>query len=190
VQECARRFELYQKNPDSLSVELRSIVLGDAVRRHTSGAFDFLIDVHDHTPNSELQADLASALCLTRRPIEATKLVERLKDADLVRPQDVDHWLVYLLRNRYVRDVAWDWMIGNWSWIEQTFQRDKSYDFLPRYAASVCNNQIWGDKYRAHFESKRDEILLKRNIDTGLAEIKARVQWLERDLPSVQAFFK
>ncbi|TAH33161.1 hypothetical protein EYC59_05505, partial [Candidatus Saccharibacteria bacterium] len=120
----------------------------------------------------------------------ASQLLARLKDSKLVKPQDVDRWLVYLLRNRYTRTIAWQWMVDNWQWLQETFKNDKSYDYLPRYAASCVNTREYQQKFKDLFESKLDQPLLKRNIQLGLEEIETRVSWLERDLASVQAFFK
>jgi hypothetical protein len=81
-------------------------------------------------------------------------------------------------------------MVDHWDWIEATYAHDKSYDYFPRYASAICNTQAWAKKYFALFDSKRDEVELKRNIVIGIAEIDARVAWLERDLKAVQDFFK
>jgi aminopeptidase N len=81
-------------------------------------------------------------------------------------------------------------MVTNWDWLEETFSNDKSYDYLPRYAASCVNTREYRQKFHDLFESKKDQVALTRNIAMGMAEIETRVTWLERDLASVQAFFK
>lgn len=101
-----------------------------------------------------------------------------------------DYWIIYLLRNRYTRAQAWDWMTKNWQWIVDTYAHDKSYDHFPRYAASICNTRAWADKYSEFFKPKANEIALERAITMGLTEIETRVTWLERDLAPVQSFFK
>jgi hypothetical protein len=80
-------------------------------------------------------------------------------------------------------------MVMNWQWLEDTFKNDKSYDYLPRYAASCVNTPEYAAKFRDLFESKQDQVLLKRNIQLGFEEIAARVAWLTRDLAGVQKFF-
>jgi aminopeptidase N len=170
--------------------ELRGIVFTVPVKQKTKGAFEYLLDLHDNTTNSDLKAEISSALTATRTNEEAAILLARLKDAKVIKPQDADRWLIYLLRSRYVRGVAWEWMLGNWDWIENTYKHDKSYDMLPRYAASMVNTRAWAEKYRAFFGPKEAQLVLKRNIQMGLEEIEARVTWLERDLKPVQTFFK
>lgn len=185
-----QRFERYQTNAGSLPAELRSVVFGLAVRAKTDGALNFLLQLHDETTNSDLKADIMAAATLTQDRNEAMRLLARLQDPRLVKPQDADHWLIYLLRNRCSREQAWQWLVDHWAWIEQTYAHDMSYDNFPRYAATVCNTRTWVKKYQDFFAPKQNQVALKRNITIGLSEIDTRVAWLERDLASVQAFFK
>lgn len=190
VAEATERMQRFMKDGTPIPAELRALVFIVPVKNGDRAVFDFLLNLHDSTNNNELKSDACDALTATRDPKQAKLLLERLKDAKLVKPQDVDRWLVYLLRNRYTRAVAWDWMVANWEWLERTFQNDKSYDYLPRYAASCVNTREYQTKFRDLFETKQDQLLLKRNIQLGFEEIENRVAWLERDLPSVQSFFK
>ncbi len=190
VAKAKELFGAYQKDPSVAPAELRPLVFTVPVKVGDNAAFDYLIKLHDTTNNSDLKGDACDALTATRDPKRAEELLARLKDAQAVKPQDVDRWLVYLLRNRYTRATAWDWMVTNWVWLETTFKNDKSYDYLPRYAASCVNTREYQQKFRDLFESKQDQLLLKRNIQLGMEEIETRVTWLERDLASVQRFFK
>ncbi len=190
IREALKRFNLYKQKPESLSADLRGIVLSVPVKNQFEGAFTFLLQQHDETVNSDLKTDIMAALTQTKDKDEASILLARLKDATVIKPQDAEYWLIYLLGNRYIRDLAWQWMVDNWSWIEHTYANDKSYDDYPRYTASICNTKQWAKKYASFFKPKQTEISLRRNIVIGLSEISTRVVWLERDLPSVQAFFK
>jgi aminopeptidase N len=189
VTKAKELFAAYQKDSSVVSAELRALVFLVPVKYGDDAAFDYLMKLHDGSQNSDLKGDICDALTATRQPEKAKVLLGRLKDAKLIKPQDVDRWLVYLLRNRYTRAVAWDWMVANWQWLEDTFKNDKSYDYLPRYAASCANTREYQQKFRELFEDKQDQPLLKRNIQLGFEEIETRVTWLERDLASVQKFF-
>ena len=190
IDEALKRFAAYREGGDTTPSELRAIIFTVPVKEKAAGAFDYLLQLHDGTSNGDLKADIMAALTATREPAEAERLLGRLQDASLVKPQDADYWLVYLLRNRHTRTLAWDWMVGNWPWIEETYGQDKSYDDFPRYAASVCNTPEWAEKYAAFFKPKEHEIALQRNIRIALAEIDTRVKWLQRDLAGVEDFFK
>lgn len=190
TERALRAFDEYKKDPSSVSSEIRAIVFGIPVKKDDTDAFEYLLKLHDKTNNSELKADISAALTVTRSKDAAAQLLERLKDPNVVKPQDADRWLVYLMRNRYVRDTAWNWMETEWPWIEKTYSNDKSYDYMPRYAASVCNTEEWAQKYREFFEPKADQIVLKRNILIGIEEIQNRISWLKRDLEVVRNHFK
>jgi aminopeptidase N len=183
-------FRKYRNAPEAVSAELRALVFVVPIKGGDKDAFTYLLELHDKTQNGDLMADACDALTATRDPKRAQELLARLKDTKLVKPQDVDRWLVYLLRNRYTRATAWEWMVMNWQWLEDTFSNDKTYDYLPRYAASCVNNREYQQKFRDLFEPKQDQLILKRNIQLGLEEIENRVSWLERDLKSVQKFFQ
>ncbi|TAH33943.1 hypothetical protein EYC59_03960, partial [Candidatus Saccharibacteria bacterium] len=190
VAKATELFKAYRSDPSVVAAEIRPLAFVIPVKNGDDEAFDYLLKLHDTTQNSDLKSDACDALTATRNPERAAQLLARLKDAKLVKPQDVDRWLVYLLRNRYVRETAWQWMVDNWQWLEDTFKNDKSYDYLPRYAASCVNTREYQRKFKDLFESKQDQPLLKRNIQLGLEEIETRVSWLERDLASVQMFFQ
>jgi aminopeptidase N len=183
-------FEQYQHDPMAVDPELRSIVFGAAVRNRVKGAFEHLINLDETTQNTDLKQDILSALTLSKEDDQIYVLLGRLKDKEKVRQQDVDHWLVYLLRSRYARPQSWKWMCDNWGWIEKTFGGDKSYDYFPRYAASAFNTRVLLDAYREFFEPLKDQPALTRNIVMGIEELENRVAWLERDRKAVEAYFK
>jgi aminopeptidase N len=189
LDEANRRFVLYQEDPSSLSSEIRAIVFGVPVKQGNDKAFDYLVKLHDSTSNSDLKSDIAGALTATRSAERAEQLLARIKDAKIIKPQDADRWLVYLMRNRYVRDTGWNFMTGEWAWIEKTYSNDKSYDYMPRYAAGGCNTPEYATRFRDFFEPKLDQVVLKRNIQIGIEEIDNRVKWLQRDLSHIQEFF-
>lgn len=181
-------FADYKKDAKSVSPNLRGVVLGTAIRTDSPGAFEYLLKLDDSTSNIDLKQDIMSALTLTKAPGQVGQLLERLKDSSKVRPQDVDHWLVGLLRNRFASEQAWKWLRDNWPWIVKTFYGDKSYDMFPRYAASSFNTRKLLKEYREFFEPLKTQLSLKRNIELGVEELANRVEWLEADLPNIQKF--
>jgi aminopeptidase N len=189
VANALQRYAKYQEDPATINPELRSIVMGAAVRQNVAGTIEYLLGLHDNTNNADLRTDICAALTATEDVHTAEALLDRITNPELVKPQDADYWLFYLLRNRYTRAMAWDWMVGHWDWIVKTYGGDKSYDDFPRYTASACNTKEWAEKYEAFYVPKQSDITLERNIAIGLGEIRTRVQWLERDLAAVQAFF-
>lgn len=187
--EASKRLSDWKDHNTALPPELRSLIMVVPIKNGDQVLFDYLLKTHDQTTNSDLKSDICAALTSTRDPEQADRLLQRLTDSSKVKPQDVDRWLIYLLRNRYTRDTAWQWLVTNWQWLEDTFKHDKSYDYLPRYAASCINTRAYKERYRKLFAPKLDQPLLKRNIELGFEEISNRLAWLERDLTKIRAHF-
>ncbi|HEX7963845.1 MAG TPA: M1 family metallopeptidase [Candidatus Saccharimonadales bacterium] len=190
TKEALELFEAYKTDPSAVSAELRGIAFGAAARHDVSGAVDWLLEQDKTVSNPDIKADILGGLTATHSPEVASRLLARLQNPDLVRMQDVDHWLVFLMRNRYTREVAWQWMQDNWAWIEQTYKGDQNYDHYPRYAASCFSTREYLEQYKAFFGPKTEQVALAHNITLGIEEIENRVAWLERDLAAVQAYFK
>lgn len=166
-------------DPSSLEPNTRAIVLSSNVRH--SDAFDELFALYPLINNPDLQQDIGSALCATQSPDQAKQILTKLKDADFVRPQDVGRFVAYLIRNPKTRPVTWRWLQTSWTWIEECFKSDKSYDYYPRYVASAFSTQSSLDEYRAFFEPLRSDVALERSIDLGINEITNRVSWRKRE---------
>src|SRR5690606_34627430 len=113
----------------------------------------------------DLMDDICVALTGTDKPEQIEKLLDYLKNPEVVRPQDHVRWLIRLLSNRHSRDVAWKWLRDEWSWIEKKFGSDKSYDYYPRYAAMSLRTPKHLDEYTKFFSKMKDNPALKRVIE-------------------------
>ena len=174
----------------TLDGELRSLILGAVVKFGTIEEIDRLIETYDTSHSADIKHDICSALTVTHDSTRIDQLLARLTDPAKTRPQDVDYWFVFLIRNRYAREKTWQWMVGNWDWIEKTFKSDKSYDVLPRYAASALSTKEWLERYKEFFTPLREQNALTRVIDLGVEEIAGRAEWIERDGPAVVELLK
>jgi aminopeptidase N len=161
--------------------ELRSLIFAITAKHGMPEDIERLITVHNATNSSELKSDIAAGLTATQNPVLIDRLIDFMKDESIIRLQDVDHWFVYLMRNRYGREKMWNWMIENWDWIVDTFAGDKSYDNFVRYSASTLSTRQWQERYHEFFWPKRNVPALKRAIELGVSDIAGRAEWLERD---------
>lgn len=187
-----KTLDLYKSHGLSeLPAEQRGIILGVAVRHDGSKAvIDSLIDAYKSTHNPDLQMAIASALNHTRNPSVAKRLInEGLSEDGFVRSQDIFRWFAQLMRNEYTRQQAWQWLVGNWPRLEEEFGRSKSLDHFVVYSAGPIHTDDWQKKFENFWKPKREQIVLKRNIDIALSEIKSRVAWHNRDLPKLKKYF-
>jgi len=149
-----------------------------------------LLERYRSTSSAELKQDIAIGITSTRVAEKIDLLLTSIKNTDIIKPQDVARWFVYLVRGRESRTQAWQWMRDNWQWIEQTFGGDKSYDDYPRYSAGGLTTPQQLDEYKEFFIPKQDIPVLTRAIQLGIGEIEGKVELIARDQPAVIAALK
>ncbi len=186
VEEALRRF--HAAPIEELNPELRATLLSAAVRySDDNSVVDSLLAVHASTASSELRQDIAMAITSTKDPAVLSRVLELVKDSRVVRRQDAARWIVWTLRNREGRALTWQWLQDNWSWIEENFGSDKSYDAYPRYVASCLMTKQELEEYHAFFGPLRNVVALKRNIAVGATELEQRVGLIEHQAANVKA---
>jgi aminopeptidase N len=184
LEEAKRRFDTQRL--EKLSPELRASIISAAVRHfETPELVDQLFEMYRSTPSNDLQMDIMLGLTSTQNAATTKRILAAIQDSTIIRPQDATYWFVYLIRMRDSREITWNWLKDNWTWIEETYKGDKSYDDFARYSAGALLTRAELEEYRAYFDAKRDEPALTRTIDLGIREIAARVELIERDRVAV-----
>lgn len=185
IDEALRRY--HTLSIEELDPELRSIILAAAIRHgNDSMILPHLINAYKSSSSADLKRDIASAITSTRNPEDISTILKLLKDETVIRPQDVTHWFVWTIRNRFGRLPTWQWLKENWEWIDTMFGGDKSFDAFPRYAASSLNTAELLEDYRAFFTPLQKEPALTRAVSLGISEISARVELIMRDKQAVR----
>lgn len=174
----------------TLDGELRSIIFAVAGKSGSIDDWQRLFDLYHSTQIADLQQDAIAALTLTKDSTLIAKLLETITIESFVRSQDVERWFAYLIRSRYAREASWQWMVEHWSWIEDKFESDKSYDSFPRYAASGLSTMEWKQRFDEFFGPLKDQPALTRAIELGSRDIEGRAVWIERDVETLIAALK
>ncbi len=178
--------ELYENTPlEKLDPELRALVISSVARYSDGTIVDDLLQAYKDTQSGDLKQDICVGITSTRIPEKIDVLLDNIKNPDVVKPQDVFRWFVYLIRGRESRDKAWQWIRNNWEWVDETFGGDKSYDDFPRYSASGLVTRKQLEEYKEFFGPKKDIPALSRVISIGISEIEGRVELIERDKSAV-----
>lgn len=178
--------QLYSTGIDSLDPELRALIISNEVRHYeTPELLHSLLERYRATSSADLQMDICAGVTSSRNLETIQKLLQSMQNSAVVRQQDVFRWFVYLIRSRYARDAAWQWVKDNWDWIEKTYSGDKSFDDFPRYAATGLVTAEQLEDYKTFFTPKMEIPALKRVIQLGISEIGARVELIERDSQAV-----
>ena len=184
LHEAKTRFD--NNKLENLPAEIRALLISANVRHfETPEMIENLFVAYKNTPSNDLQNDIAIGLTSTKNPETAEKILTNIKDSNIIRPQDASRWFVYLIRTRESRQIAWNWLKENWTWVEDTFGEDKSYDDFIRYAATALLTTDELDNFRQFFEPMENIPALARTIKLGITEISARVELIERDKADV-----
>lgn len=179
----ARSLEAFRavSSAQDLPGEVRATILALTVKHGTLEDIERMIKEHQTTSSSDLRDDITAGLTATKDQSLIKRFIETFTDKSVIRPQDLSHWFIYLIRNRHGREQTWTWMTENWGWIEKTYAGDKSYDNFVRYSASALGTHEWLKRYETFFEDKRSITALSRAIELGIADITVRADWFERD---------
>ena len=184
LNEAKTRFD--NNKLEDLPTEIRALIISTNVRHfETSEMIDNLFAAYKNTPSNDLQNDIAIGLTSTKNPETAEKILANIKDSNIIRPQDASRWFVYLIRTRENRQIAWNWLKENWTWVEDTFGEDKSYDDFIRYAATSLLTTDELNDFQQFFEPMENIPALARTIKLGITEISARAELIERDKADV-----
>jgi len=177
---------IYASTPlEDINPELRSLVISSVSRHGDGTVVDDLLAAYSKTQSPDLRQDICVGITSTRVPEKIAQLLDNMKDAKIVKPQDVFRWFAYLVSGRDSRPAAWQWIRDNWDWVEKTFGGDKSYDDYPRYSASALTTRKQLEEFREFFGPMQDILALSRAITVGTGEIEGRVALIERDKDAV-----
>ena len=186
IKEGLRRFRDFSR-ADELPASTRTAIYFCGARHGTTADFEKLLETYRHTTNADEKDELASGLVSTREPKHYQQLIGLLTTDD-IRRQDLLHWYVWLLRNRYSRNATWEWLKNHWGWIEDEFASDKSYSYFARYCGSIFSRQTELTDFKDFFGPKKTIIALSRDITLAEQEIASRVAWRERNQTNVTAW--
>lgn len=179
LDEGAKRFANFSK-PEDLGASTRSVVYFVGARFGSNDSFAKLLKLHNESDNAEDRDELAGALTSVKEPAKYQQLLEMLTGSE-IRRQDLMHWYVWLLRNRYARAEAWVWLTKHWEWIEKEFASDKSYSYFARYGGSIFSRPAEYDEFVEFFGPKKSVVALTRDINLAEQEITSRIAWRERN---------
>lgn len=180
-------YQQYHNGLDTIDPNLFVSVVSAAVKDEiTPTIIDDLFAERAASSSSDYQERLGAAITATKNPEVIQRLLGTLKDSSVIRPQDMLHWLVWLLRSKFAREDAWKWLQDNWTWLEETFNGDKSYDILPRYVASALLTEKHLQEYIDFFTPLKEQLVLQRNIEMGVIELRGRVAHIQRDGEAVK----
>ncbi len=173
--------------PTDIWADIRATTCATAAKFAGRSAFDTLLTWYKTTTSAEVRLQVMAGLTNAREPSLTAQVLELLT-TDEVKLQDLFYWIIYLTRNRFARQLTWQWTQDNWQWIVGHYGGDMHYTDFPKYIADTFSTREQLAAYRAFFEPKLDDPGLQRSIRLGIEDIGARVLWRERDAGAVAAY--
>ena len=179
---------LYSRNYEEIDAEIRSDVL-DAKIYLEPELLDEYIEAFRTTSDPELKFELLFAVTLIRDKAGLEKLVELLGQPEIVKPQDQLSLFIWLYRNPVAAEMTFEWLTRHWDHVKE-MAGDKSIDNYPRYTAGSVRTPEAFVKWKEFFEPMRDDLALRRAIEIGRNEIRARLKLIADDGEAVHEAVK
>ncbi len=176
----------------NLPAERRVQILSVMVRHfETEKLINDLTNEYSRANDPEVKQAISIGLCSTKSAETAEKLLQSglIKDG-FVRPQDYFYWVAYLMRNKYTRAVAWQWLKNNWAYLDSLFGGSKSLDNFINFAAGPIQTKEMLNEFKLFFDPMLNQPALSRNITIAKSEIQSRIEWRDRELPKLEQYFK
>jgi len=178
------------KNVEALPAEQRALIAGAAVRFGKPEYVQQLMNEYETSNNPDVKDCIASALCSTRDENVGKQVIKwGMFNERIIKPQDIDHFFAYLMRNRHTRADAWQWLQDRWPYLAKQFGEGKKMEYFIWYASRPISSPEWQKRHKAFFEPMLEDMSLKRNISISFSEIEARVAWRKREEPLIIQYF-
>ena len=179
--EDKKRFEklakMYDDDYKKMDKEIREDILSAKVYLEPEIVDDYL-KKYQTIPDPDVKFDYLVTACLVRDKKQAEKLLNLLGDYGVVKPQDQLYLFVYLYRNPKTRKQTFEWLMKNWELVRAN-GGDKTLSDYPMLVARLARTEEELKKYQEFFEPMLSDSAVKRAIEIGINEIKARVKMIK-----------
>ncbi len=174
---------MYSSDYEKIDAEVRADVL-DAKLYIEPNYINEYLDKYQKITDPEIKFDLMVAMTLTKEYDALEKTMGLLERPDIVKPQDQFYLYLYLYRNPVSKKWAFEWLKKHWEYVKK-ISGDKSLDNYPRYMAGSVKTKKEYEGYRKFFGPMKENPALKRAIEIGENEIRARLELLTADRDEV-----
>lgn len=181
-------FAAHEENLQTIPADVRSIVLANEIKATNSEALvRRYVETYVASSVAEFKRELSAAVSWVKSETAIKELLSDMKNAEIVKPQDIAFWYLYILNKDFAQEIAWSWGKENWDWVIEKLGGDMSFDKFVIYPANSFKTAEKLAEYKAFFEPKLSILGLERNILMGIKEIEARVKLIDNQKTSVAA---
>lgn len=188
VKQAQALFDQYQDHLADLPADVRGLVLANEVKNYGSQElFDTLLADYQKTADAGFKQDICAALTKTQDDQLIAQLIDRFKDADTIKPQDLRAWFRGVLANDHSQQAAWDWIQQEWSWLEKTVGGDMEFPTYITVISRIFKTSQRLAEFKCFFTPKENDPMLKREIQMDEKVIASRVELIESEQAAVNA---
>lgn len=188
IKQAQALFDQYQDHLADLPADVRGLVLANEVKNYGSQElFDTLLADYQKTADAGFKQDICAALTKTQDDQLIAQLIDRFKDADTIKPQDLRAWFRGVLANDHGQQAAWDWIQQEWSWLEKTVGGDMEFPTYITVISRIFKTAQRLAEFKRFFTPKENDPMLKREIQMDEKVIASRVELIESEQAAVNA---
>ena len=188
IKQAQALFDQYQDHLADLPADVRGLVLANKVKNYGSQElFDTLLADYQKTADAGFKQDICAALTKTQDDQLIAQLIDRFKDADTIKPQDLRAWFRGVLANDHGQQAAWDWIQQEWSWLEKTVGGDMEFPTYITVISRIFKTAQRLAEFKRFFTPKENDPMLKREIQMDEKVIASRVELIESEQDAVNA---
>ncbi|MDJ1646802.1 M1 family metallopeptidase [Mycoplasma phocimorsus] len=177
--------ELFIKNENNLEqipVSARYIIIANEVENFGSmQLLDKLIHLYKNTSSPSFKQELKSAITSTQDLENCKYIISFFKDKDTIKPQDLLSWFISFLAKPLSQDLAWNWLVENWTWIQEKLGGDMSFDSFVVQPGSILKSQEKLEQFKDFFIPKLSNLALNRAIKMSINQIEAKVKLINKE---------
>lgn len=188
IKQAQALFDHYQDHLADLPADVRGLVLANEVKNYGSQElFDTLLADYQKTADAGFKQDICAALTKTQDDQLIAQLIDRFKDADTIKPQDLRAWFRGVLANDHGQQAAWDWIQQEWSWLEKAVGGDMEFPTYITVISRIFKTAQRLAEFKRFFTPKENDPMLKREIQMDEKVIASRVELIESEQDAVNA---
>lgn len=184
INEAKKRFTL---EVEKINSEIRSLIIGAIAGNQSQLKItEEIFSLYQNSPSAQIRNQISSGLGRVEKEDQIKYILSKFTDKEAVRPQDLRTWFFYLINNKFARTLTWQWMVDNWTWLENNFKDSGQLDDFPRIASTCVVSEKHQSRYQTFFSPKLSEPHLRRTIEMGLIDIEGQLTLIKKDLAEVK----
>ena len=177
----------FTKDLSKISNDIRASIIANNVKHNYSNQmFNKLFNQYAIEQNQDLKYDLLAGLSAVKNPDGIDIIIKNLLNKKLIKPQDLLHWYIYMLRNKYSKQQTWNWLENNFTKLTEIYSENKEYSDFARYSAPSLKTENELQKFNSLFDNYKNDFAMKRTLEIAQVSIKNNIELFSSNIEKIQ----